>query len=275
MHLVLAPEPDSSTTGLSWLHRAAEGAEQALFDAVIAPLPGPDVPAEPSTLLASLVTATNRIGLVAPVSTERVAPYNRARYLSTLDHLSVGRAGWILDAGENQDRAAEFVSVLRQLWVSWAPDAVRADAEAGVYVDNQLLHPIQHEGLHFAVEGPLNLPRSPQVHPPLLAYGQSAGYADVAVVADGSRPAGASLVLRERRLDLGNPAEVASALAADVRSGGVDGYVLHLTADDMVRFGQEVTPRLQDAGLVRTHYETSMLRGHLGLPVPVLEGARP
>lgn len=231
--LVLAPEPDSTTTGLAWIHRVAQKAEAALFDAIIAPLPSAHVPAESSTLLASLATDTDRIGLVAEVSTYRVAPYNQARRLSTLDHMSQGRAGWILARDEPADRAAEFAHVLRKLWESWAPDAVRADTEAGIYVDFDLLQPIQHTGQYFTVGGPLNLPRSPQVHPPLL---------------------GDDVIVREN---------------ADVAEDGV--YLLRLGERDLDVFVREVVPRVQDEGVFRTQYETSTLRGHLGL-AEVAEG---
>lgn len=232
--LVLAPEPDSTTAGLAWIHRIAQAAEGALFDAIIAPTPSALVPAEPSTLLASLATSTDRIGLVAEVSTYRVAPYNQARRLSTLDLMSQGRAGWILARGEPDARAAEFVHVLRSLWQSWAPDAVRADIEAGVYVDYELLQPIRHAGEHFTVHGPLNLPRSPQVHPPLL---------------------GDEVIVRE---------------GADFSEDGV--HILRLGERELDVFAREVIPRLQDTGVFRTRYESRTLRGHLGL-APVSEGA--
>lgn len=267
--LLVVPEPGSGTTGVKWLHRAARIAEEALFDALIAPPPSIAVPAEPSTLLGSLAAQTNRLGLIAPLSTQRVAPYNRARYLSTLDHLSGGRAGWLLTDGDSYSRAAEFVTVLRRLWESWAPDAVRADTEAGVYVDERLLAPVHFTGEHFAVGGPLNLPRSPQLHPPMFVRADHSGVqtlADVVVVDVGAeRPGGVPLVLREIHPVLDNPPSVAVDLAAEVRHGAVDGFVVHLTESGLDRFARDVIPRLQEAGLYRTRYESATLRGHLGL----------
>jgi len=287
-HLLLHPEPDTGDSDLSWLYRAIHAAETAVFDAVLAPLPGPAVPAEPSTLLANLVPRTTGIGLIAQVSAQYVAPYNQARMLNTLDNLSRGRAGWrLVDAAEDSAaalhpattpetqrwlRAAEFVTVLQKLWESWEDGAVVADIESGVYVDADLLHPIDHSGEFFRVAGPLNLPRSPQLHPPLLVGVDSAAtaelartHADVAVLT-GEHPVDAPLVLREITPDLSEPA----ALAARLATG--DGFVLHLTAAGTELFTREVLPRLRDLGVVRDRYETSTLRGHLGLAAAVPVG---
>src|ERR1700761_6512933 len=47
---------------------------------------------EPLTLLSALAVTTSRIGLVATVSTTYSEPYNTARALSSIDHISGGRA---------------------------------------------------------------------------------------------------------------------------------------------------------------------------------------
>jgi alkanesulfonate monooxygenase SsuD/methylene tetrahydromethanopterin reductase-like flavin-dependent oxidoreductase (luciferase family) len=285
-HLLLNPVPAPGDTGLAWIHRAVQAAETGIFDAVLAPAPGPAVPAEPSTLLAALAATTTHIGLIAPVSTQYAAPYNQARMLNTLDNLSVGRAGWRLITTAAEDsapqvhptttpesqrfaRAAEFTAVLHELWESWAPDAVVADAESGVYVDFDRLRAINHVGDFFQVAGPLNLPRSPQLHPPLVIRVHSAEtaafarqHADVAVIGGrDTRITGVPVVLRDIAPDLTDTSALAAQLAAD----DVDGCVLHLTADDTERFVAEVVPRLQDRGVLRKSYETGTLRGHLGL----------
>jgi alkanesulfonate monooxygenase SsuD/methylene tetrahydromethanopterin reductase-like flavin-dependent oxidoreductase (luciferase family) len=87
---------------------------------------------EPLTLLSALAAATEHIGLIGTVSTTFTEPYNLARYFSSLDHLSAGRAGWNivttagddaarnfnLDANREHDeryeRAAEFLDVVRR-----------------------------------------------------------------------------------------------------------------------------------------------------------------
>lgn len=55
---------------------------------------GPILGFEPLTLLASIASVTERIGLIATVSTSFNEPYNAARIFASLDHISGGRAGW-------------------------------------------------------------------------------------------------------------------------------------------------------------------------------------
>ncbi len=91
---------------------------------------------EPLTLLTALSQATRRIGLIATVSTTYNDPYNLARRLASVDHVSRGRSGWniVTSAGANEAanfglddrpghaaryaRAEEFLSVAKALWDS-------------------------------------------------------------------------------------------------------------------------------------------------------------
>ena len=53
-----------------------------------------------------------------------------------------------------------------------------------------------------------------------------------------------------------------------VQTDGSDGFVLapHLTPTGLDGFVDTVVPLLQERGVLRTEYETTTLRGHLGLP---------
>lgn len=290
-HLILHPEPDLASDDLSWLYRAVDAAERAVFDAVAAPHPGPRVPVESSTLLAALAARTSQIGLIAQVSPQYVAPYNQARMLNTLDNFSAGRAAWRLVTADEDDpaglhppttpaadrylRAAELVTVLHSLWDSWEPDAVVADAETGVYVENSRLRPIDHAGDYYRVAGPLNLPRSPQRHPPLFvgvdsprAAAFARSHADVAITTGGREDlSGVPVVLLDIYPDVTDAAALADRLAAISDTGEVDGYMLHLTPADLDRFVAEVLPQLQDAGVVADRYNSSTLRDRLDLDV--------
>ncbi len=145
---------------------------------------------EPLTLLAALAAVTERIGLIATVSTTYNEPFHVARKFASLDHISGGRAGWniVTSAGEAEAhnfgverpahrdryrRADEFLEVVTKLWDSWEDDAVIGDRRAGVYADTAKIHPIEHAGAHFAVHGPLNTSRPPQGHPLLVQAGSS------------------------------------------------------------------------------------------------------
>ncbi len=147
---------------------------------------------EPTMLLTALAGVTEHIGLIATASTSYNEPYNLARRFASLDHISGGRAGWniVTTAGadaarnfgledvplhrERYERAAEFVEVSTKLWDSWADDAIVADKEAGVHADATRVRRINHRGRFFRVDGPLNLPRSPQGWPLLVQAGSSA-----------------------------------------------------------------------------------------------------
>jgi FMN-dependent oxidoreductase (nitrilotriacetate monooxygenase family) len=146
---------------------------------------------EPTVLLTALAGATERIGLIATASTTYNEPYNLARRFSSLDHVSGGRAGWNIvttagiDAARNfgldelplhrdrYERADEFVEVSTKLWDSWADDAIVADKERGVHAEADRVRRIGHRGKHFRVDGPLNVPRSPQGYPLLVQAGSS------------------------------------------------------------------------------------------------------
>ena len=144
---------------------------------------------EPVTTLAALAGSTSNIGLIGTISTSLSEPYNVARQLASLDHLSGGRAGWNIvtssdgfrnfgieeapDPVDRYRRATEFVSVVERLWDSWSDDAVIANRASGQWLETSKLRKIDHTGEFFAVEGPINMPRSPQGHPVLVQAGSS------------------------------------------------------------------------------------------------------
>jgi FMN-dependent oxidoreductase (nitrilotriacetate monooxygenase family) len=158
---------------------------------------------DPLVALAAVAGATRHIGLVGTMSTTFNQPYDLAARLSTLDHVSGGRAGWNivtsqtdaearnfgLDQAPEHDaryhRADEFVAVCKKLWDSWEPDAQVIDKATGVYADPAKVRAIDHVGEHFRVQGPSMFPRSPQRYPLLAQAGSSeAGRAFAARHAD-------------------------------------------------------------------------------------------
>jgi FMN-dependent oxidoreductase (nitrilotriacetate monooxygenase family) len=71
-----------------------------------------------------------------------------------------------------------------------------------------------------------------------------------------------------RQTFIGTPTDVAAAMDHFVQSDGSDGFVLapHLTPTGLDDFVDRVVPLLQERGVLRSEYETTTLRGHLGLP---------
>jgi FMN-dependent oxidoreductase (nitrilotriacetate monooxygenase family) len=146
---------------------------------------------EPLSLLSALAGATERIGLAGTMSTSYFEPYNLARQMASLDHLSGGRAGWnvvtsahpaggynfgrdgLEDHALRYERAREFVEVCFGLWDSWDDDAFVLDRETGVYFDPDKMHYLHHKGKYFSVRGPLNIARPPQGRPVIIQAGGS------------------------------------------------------------------------------------------------------
>ena len=146
---------------------------------------------EPTTLLCALAAVTSHIGLIATATTTYNEPYNIARRFMSIDHISGGRAGWNLVTSQIEDeaqnfgyaehvdhakryaRAAEFYDVVVGLWDSWEDDALLRDKAVGVYMDRDKVHFLNHEGEHFKVRGPLNVPRSAQGWPVVAQAGSS------------------------------------------------------------------------------------------------------
>lgn len=132
---------------------------------------------ESLTVLNALAAVTDRLGLAATVNATFNEPYELARRLATLDHLSAGRAAWnvvtssdaftgenfrrggYLDRADRYTRAAEFVAMARELWDSWTPDGTS--------------RPFAHEGPQFTISGEFTVPRSPQGHPVVIQAGDS------------------------------------------------------------------------------------------------------
>ncbi|SFM18011.1 FMN-dependent oxidoreductase, nitrilotriacetate monooxygenase family [Paenibacillus sp. 1_12] len=152
---------------------------------------GPILGFEPLTLLSSIATVTEKIALIATVSTSFNEPYNVARIFASLDHISGGRAGWNMvttgvertafNFGLQQlpshkhryERAQEFAEVVLKLWDSWEDGALIQDKTSGIYADVSKVHDIHHEGTHFSVRGALNIMRPPQGRPLLVQAGAS------------------------------------------------------------------------------------------------------
>ena len=159
-----------------------------------------DVLGRPNTLaiLAALAGVTEHIGLVGTLSTTFNEPYELARQLATLDHLSGGRAGWnavtssdafhganfrrggYLDHADRYTRASEFAALSKQLWASWQEDAIVADAETGVFLDDRGVASVRHRTRLFDVEALFDVPASPQGRPVIVQAGDSADGRDFA-----------------------------------------------------------------------------------------------
>jgi FMN-dependent oxidoreductase (nitrilotriacetate monooxygenase family) len=146
---------------------------------------------ESLTVLSALAAVTTHLGLAATVNSTFNEPYEVARRLATLDHLSGGRAAWnvvtsydtftgenfrrggYLAEADRYTRAAEFLQVARELWDSWRPDALVADAERPQFVRPGGIGAFRHQGRHFDIAGHFTTPQGPQGHPVIIQAGDS------------------------------------------------------------------------------------------------------
>lgn len=197
-------DPDALMT-LGYWQKIAALSEQGCFDAMFIadsqgfrPIPGADafsrtdaIRLDPLVLLGALAAGTSKLGLIATISSSYNEPYGIARRLSTLDHLSGGRAGWnvVTSTSENEAhnfgreshyghaeryaRAEEAVNVCKALWDGWEDGAVLANKQGGQFLDPAKVNGLFHKGDHFSVAGPLTLGRPPQGNPLIVQAGAS------------------------------------------------------------------------------------------------------
>ncbi|WP_255171110.1 LLM class flavin-dependent oxidoreductase [Natrononativus amylolyticus] len=146
----------------------------------------------PQALVPAMAEVTDHVGFAITRSTSYTHPYQLARELSTLDHVTDGRIAFNIvtsylesaaenlglegrvDHDERYDRADEFMAVCYRLWEgSWEDDAVVRDREAGTYTDPEKVSAIDFEGEYFSVPGPHGCEPSPQRTPVLYQAGSS------------------------------------------------------------------------------------------------------
>lgn len=181
---------------------------------------------DPSVLLSALAANTEHLGLAFTSGILQEHPFNFARKVSTLDHLSKGRIAWNVVTGtqenaarnfghdgltEHDERyawAGEYIDVTYKLWEgSWDDGALVRDREHGVFADASKIHKINHEGARYRVEGPYLPSPSPQRTPLLYQAGSSgagkafaAAHAEAVFIAAPSPEVAAEGIAETRRL---------------------------------------------------------------------------
>ena len=147
---------------------------------------------DPLQLVPAMAAATHHLGFGVTASVSFEHPFPFARRMSTLDHLTQGRAGWnvvtsyLASGARNLGQrdqlthdqryalAEEYLQVCYKLWeTSWEDNAVVANRESGVYADPAKVHGIGHEGAYFKVPGFHLSEPSPQRSPVIYQAGAS------------------------------------------------------------------------------------------------------
>lgn len=190
---------------------------------------------DPSVMVSAMAAATENLGFVYTNSCLQQHPFNFARVMSTLDHLTKGRMGWniVTSFSENGSRsmgletmvehderyvwAAEYAEVTYKLWESsWEDDAVIQDRENSKYIDPAKIHKINHVGKRYNVEGPHLVQPSPQRTPVLFQAGTSAaGQAFAGANAEGVFIVSGSPEAAAKRIKAGRQAAIDAGRDAD------------------------------------------------------------
>ncbi|MBE3012074.1 LLM class flavin-dependent oxidoreductase [Microbispora sp. NEAU-D428] len=176
---------------------------------------------EPTVAAAFLATHAPGTAFLAAAAPHRDHPYNLARRVASLDHLSGGRSGLILGVRDGYapgDTAwggagltegaplgvgttRDVAVAVQKLWQSWPQESIVADRESRIFARAEQIVHVDHRGV-FDVAGPLTVPSTAQGSPVLAWYADSvpavaaAGeVADLVVLAgDAPEPPGPDLI---------------------------------------------------------------------------------
>jgi FMN-dependent oxidoreductase (nitrilotriacetate monooxygenase family) len=148
---------------------------------------------DPVLVIPAMATVTKHLGFGVTCTLSFEPPYQFARRMSTLDHLTKGRAGWNIVTGYldsaargagldaqtahdlRYDIADEYMEVVYKLWEgSWEDDAVVRDRENGIFANPEKVHKVHHEGKYYRVDAIHLCEPSPQRTPVLYQAGASA-----------------------------------------------------------------------------------------------------
>ncbi|MBE3016233.1 NtaA/DmoA family FMN-dependent monooxygenase [Microbispora sp. NEAU-D428] len=150
------------------------------------------------TQLSALAPVTERIGLVATQNTTYNFPADLARRLASLDLLSGGRAGWNIVTTDNAwtganfrhggwlpherryERATQFVEAAKELWASWAPDAIAESGEELSWARPGTIREVERDTDLVRLRARATVPASPQGRPVLFQAGDSDGGRELA-----------------------------------------------------------------------------------------------
>lgn len=134
-----------------------------------------------SAVAAVLAGRTDRGRFFVVASPQRDHPYNLARRVASLGHLSRGRSGLLVgvrdayaaEAEATVARARDAARAVRALEQSWPYGSIAGDRETGILVRS---HEIVHVDLsgEFPIAGPLNAPEPPTGASVLAWYGDGA-----------------------------------------------------------------------------------------------------
>ncbi|MGW3952062.1 LLM class flavin-dependent oxidoreductase [Streptomyces sp. NPDC004752] len=193
---------------------------------------------------AFVAASTSTVGIAPVVPVTYAEPFHFSSQLASLDHVSAGRAGWVVteeerpeaarawgrpliaDAAARARESRDGVEVARALWDSWEDDAVIRSVATSRYLDRERLHYIDFTGETYAVKGPSIVPRPPQGQLVVLGRPDRVPAAqldvalvegrDLASVTTAAAAAGTPRVFAEVDVALDTPESTAAERVADL-----------------------------------------------------------
>lgn len=148
---------------------------------------------DPFVVVPAMASVTEHLGFGVTGTLSYEPPFLFARRMSTLDHLTDGRAGWNIVTGHlaagaqamgqtgmtghdrRYDIADEYMEVVYKLWEgSWDDGALLRDRASGIFADASKVHPVHHAGETYRLDSIHMVEPSPQRTPVLFQAGASA-----------------------------------------------------------------------------------------------------
>ena len=271
-YLWLDPEiPGDASVNVNWYIEQARLAEAAKFDLIFivdSQFITPDSPPhylnrlEPMTLLSALAVTTEHLGLVATMTTSYNDPFNVARRLASLDLISGGRSGWNVVTSGDAGAAANFSR----------EEHFDYDTRYGRGFDKSLAELGRPFAWHDFRQYDLDAPFPQEA----LRYAERGFRTQAENIAQLARDRDFTLRQTVQFISspkptpfAGAPATVADQITGWFEGRALDGLNYHIANPaQWRRFREEVVPILQERGVVRREYDSTTLRGNLGLPVP-------
>lgn len=249
---------------------------------------------DPLVLISALAINTKHLGFAVTAAPIQEPPFNFARRISTLDHITKGRLAWniVTNAQENAYRnfgyneltphderyvwADEYVDVLYKLWEgSWDEGALLQDRKSGIHADATKVHKIYHEGERYKVEGPHLVSPSPQRTPVLFQAGSSTAGRDF-----GARNAEAVFIITPSPEDARKLIEETRQLAIKNGRDGKDikfyqglSFVIGETIEEALEKEKELESKI-DLDMMIAHLAgvvTGLDLGNLDLDTPIAD----
>ena len=244
---------------------------------------------DPAVLLPMMARVTSRIGLGLTYSSTFNHPYQIARMLGTLDHMSAGRAAWNVVAStstleaqnfgmdkmpgraERYDRADEVLEACFALWDSWEDGALVLDKVSGTFADPSKIHYANYDGKWIKTRGPLTTPRSPQGRPVIMQAGSSERGRDF-----GARWAEIIFTLQHQKSDMqAFYGDFKSRMATKGRAA--EECVILPSIDVVIGETESIARERADYvnGLVDTQLGMAQISGHIGIDLSRFDPDQP